>query len=339
MANNRVNEVLIRGNGLFPYMERFIEWTKVKGLSKDTAIRRRSSLGKFIQWCHERDLQQPKEITKPILERYQRYLYYYRKDNGEPLSFGSQNVALSPIKSFFKWLTRENYILFNPASEMELPKKPKRLPKTILHNDDIELIMQQPDVNTVEGLRDRAILEVLYSTGIRRAELVSLTLYDIDSRRQTLFVSEGKGNKDRLLPIGERAMKWVEKYKTEARPYLVTGSETSIIFLTNDGQKFKRGSLGARIKRYIQRSEIDVVGSCHLFRHAMATHMLDNGADIRFIQMMLGHADLSTTEIYTQVSIEKLKEIHKATHPAKMKSQKDELLEQLREESEQPSLE
>lgn len=315
---------LVKTNGMYPYMQQFIEWTLVTGLSKDTAKRRRSAVKRFILWCHERDLQQPQDITKPILDRYQRYLYYYRKTDGQPLSFGSQNSFLTPIKAFFKWLTRENYILYNPASEMELPKKSRRLPKTILHLNEIETIMQQPNLNNDEGVRDRAIMEVLYSTGIRRMEVSHLKVFDIDTKRHTLMIRDGKNGRDRLLPIGERALQWIEKYQWEIRPHYVVGNDEGYLFLTRYGERFKRGTLSARIKQYMREAGLDVKGSCHLFRHAMATHMLDNGADIRYIQSMLGHADLSTTQIYTHVSIEKLKQIHEATHPAKLKQDDDE---------------
>ncbi len=312
---------VVEASGLFPYMQAFLEWTEVKGFSPDTRKRRQAALRRFIVWCNEREIRTPQEVTKPILERYQRYLYYYRKSDGQPLTFGSQHVMLTPIKTFFKWLTRENHILYNPASELELPQKPKSLPKTILQSEDIETILNQPNIDTVEGTRDRAMMETLYSTGIRRMELVKLTLYDVDTRRGTVMIREGKGKKDRLIPIGERALAWVEKYRSEARPALVMGKDDVILFLTGQGIAFRRGALSGRIKRYIRQAGIEVEGSCHLFRHAMATHMLENGADIRFIQAMLGHSDLSTTEIYTRVSIEKLRAVHAATHPAKLTRQ------------------
>lgn len=312
---------VVEASGLFPYMQAFLEWTEVKGFSLDTKKRRQAALRRFIVWCNEREIHTPQEVTKPILERYQRYLYYYRKSDGQPLTFGSQHVMLTPLKTFFKWLTRENHILYNPASELELPRKPKRLPKTILQSEDIETILNQPDIDTVEGIRDRAMMETLYSTGIRRMELVKLTLYDVDTQRGTLMIREGKGKKDRLIPIGERALAWIDKYRTEARPALVMGKDDATLFLTDRGIAFRRGAVSGRIKRYIRQAGIEVEGSCHLFRHAMATHMLENGADIRFIQAMLGHSDLSTTEIYTRVSIDKLREIHAATHPAKLERQ------------------
>ena len=339
MVRRYEHQELIEASGFYPYMHSFLEWTQVKGNSPDTVRRRQAALRRFIHWCDERDLQQPHEITKPILERYQRHLYYYRKSDGQALTYGSQHVMLTPIKSFFKWLTKENHILYTPASELELPKKPKRLPRTILSIEEMESILSQPDINTAIGLRDRAIMELLYSTGIRRMELVHLMLFDIDTRRSTLLVRAGKGGKDRFLPVGERALAWVEKYRHESRPELLTSHDSGTLFITDQGQAFRRNALSARIKRYIQQAGLEVQGSCHLFRHAMATHMLENGADIRFIQAILGHEDLSTTEIYTHVAIHKLQEIHKATHPAKLQREADretllEMLDRERDEDE-----
>jgi integrase/recombinase XerD len=183
---------------------------------------------------------------------------------------------------------------------------------------EVECIINTPDTRTVYGIRDRAIIETLYSTGIRKTECVELGLYDVDSQRQTVMVRQGKGGKDRLLPIGKRALYWIEKYRVEVRPELAIDMDNTHLFLTDYGEPFIKGRLGALVKRYLHHAEIEKPGGCHLFRHAMATHMLDNGADLRFIQMMLGHSQLSTTEIYTHVSIEKLREIHAATHPAKL---------------------
>jgi len=258
-----------------------------------------------------------------MLERYQKHLYYHRKADGSPLSFGSQLAFLTPIKTFFKWLARENYILSNPASELELPKLPGSLPKVILAQEEMEQILNQPDVSTAEGIRDRAMMEIFYTCGIRRFEMVKLTIYDIDARRKNLIIREGKGKKDRILPIGERALAWVEKYRLDARPELISGSDDGTLFLTNEGKRFHKNVLSGKVRQYIKKAGIDRPGSCHLFRHAMATHMMDNGADIRFVQAMLGHAHLSTTQIYTQVSIEKLREIHNATHPAAKLRRKD----------------
>ena len=314
-VRTRVKRV-IEHNGFYPYFSRYLESNAVQGISVDTIKRRDSALRRFIAWCDERGLDDPREITKPILERYQRHLYYYRKSDGEPLSVGSQQVLLTPLKSFFKWLTQENYLLYNPASELVLPKKPKGLPRSILSIDEVLHILEQPDITRAEGLRDRALLEVLYATGIRRSELINLCEHDIDSTRQSLLVKEGKHKKDRYLPLGARALQWIQTYQRDVREQLLIDHRETHLFLTDYGEPFKGSYLGHLVKGYIEQAGINTPGSCHLFRHAMATHMLENGADIRFIQTMLGHSDLSTTEIYTRVSIEKLRAIHAATHPA-----------------------
>ncbi len=328
----------IEHNGIMPYLNQFLEWGDVHGMSIETHRQRERATRRLIVWCDERNLQRPQDITKPILERYQKYLYYYRKSNGEPLTFNSQYSLLAPIKAFFKYLAKENHILYNPASELDLPRQQRRLPRSVLSIEEVETVLNLIDIKTPYGIRDRAILETLYSTGIRRMECVNLNLYDVDPSRKTLLVREGKGRKDRLLPIGERALQWIELYKLDVRPLLITANDNESLFLTDYGEAWLNNRLSDMVKKYFYHAGIEKTGACHLFRHAMATHMLENGADIRFIQAMLGHSDLSTTQIYTYVSIDKLREIHKATHPAKAEKTDSgnlgELLDQLDDEAE-----
>ena len=293
------------------------EWMLITGYSADTIRARRIALKRFIRWCDERGVDDPREITKPILERYQRHLFYYRKEDGKPLTLGSQFGCLAPLKTWFKWLARENHILYNPASEITLPKQPKQLPRTILSVAEVEAILNEADPSSAQGLRDRAMLETLYSTGMRRMEPPGLALYDVDLTRRLVFVREGKGRRDRVIPIGERACAWVEKYVTEARGQLIV-ADSEALFVTDYGEPVSPEFLATKVKRYMEFAGIKKPGATHLFRHACATHMLENGADTRFIQALLGHADLATTQIYTHVSIEKLKEIHAATHPARL---------------------
>ncbi len=302
---------------LVRYMEMHFEWMLVAGYSADTVRARRIAIRRFIGWCHERGVGDPREVTKPMIERYQRHLYYYRKADGAPLTASSQHQCLTPLKTFFKWLARENHTLYNPASELQLPKVPKHLPRTILSVADVEAILREAEPTGVQGLRDRAMLETLYSTGLRRMELPNLKLYDVDLSRKIVFVREGKGSRDRVVPIGERACLWINKYLLESRPELVAG-DCDALFVTDYGEGITAEYLAAKVRRYMEFAGIDKPGATHLFRHACATHMLENGADIRFIQAMLGHANLQTTEIYTHVSIDKLQEIHAATHPARM---------------------
>jgi integrase/recombinase XerD len=300
------------------YMDEHFEWMLMTGYTPDTVRGRRQAIRRFIAWCEDRGLSNPKEITKPILERFQRHLFYYRKPDGAPLTLGSQHAALTPLKTFFKWLTKENHILWNPASELELPPQPKQLPRSLLSVEDVEAILRAIDHTTPTGLRDRAMLEVLYSTGVRRTEFANLRRYDADLSRLTLFIREGKGRRDRYVPLGERAALWLDKYVIESRPFLAS-NDSEALFVTDYGEANTPDFLASRVNRYMELAGIDKPGSCHLFRHACATHMLDNGADIRFIQAMLGHAALSSTERYTHVAIGKLQQIHAATHPAKLK--------------------
>ena len=175
-----------------------------------------------------------------------------------------------------------------------------------------------PDVGNATGLRDRAILETLYSTGMRRMELIGLQVGSVDVERGTVMIRQGKGKKDRMIPIGERALVWIAAYRDRGRPELVTGRDEGTLFLTNLGLPLSPGWLSIRVRDCVDKARVGKEGSCHLFRHTMATLMLENGADTRYIQAMLGHASLETTQIYTKVSIRALKAIHTATHPGRM---------------------
>jgi integrase/recombinase XerD len=303
-------------DGLFAYLLRYLESLKVKGYTEQTLYGTERYIRDFIAWCDARGIERPHEVTKPILESYQRFLYYYRKRDGKPLSLTSQRGKLMPVRMYFRWLTRNNHILYNPASDLDLPRTPRRLPKHVLTVAEVEAVMRQVDISEPMGLRDRAILETLYSTGMRRMELVNLTVADIDLERGTVLIRQGKGRKDRMIPIGERALGWIGRYLAQARLHLVKPPDEGALFLTRDGEIFNGEWLSRIVARYVEQANLGKRGSCHLFRHTMATLMLEGGADVRYIQAMLGHAELSTTTIYTQVAIRALKAIHGATHPA-----------------------
>ena len=290
----------------------------VQNYSVHTVRNRQVHIGFFLQWCKERGLTEPVEITRPVLERYQRHLFHYRKKNGEPLSFRSQHSCLVPLRVWFRWMTRQNHILHNPASELELPRLGRALPKNIFSVQEVERIMQLCEIEEPIGLRDRAILEVLYSTGLRRMEMIALKLYDLSLDRGLLLVRLGKGQKDRYVPIGERAIAWLQKYIREGRPLLASEPDDMTVFLTAQGEPFSRDHLSFAVKERIDAAQLGKTGSCHLFRHTMATLMHEGGADIRFIQQMLGHEDIKTTQIYTQVAIRTLQQVHAATHPGAM---------------------
>lgn len=302
------------------YLQLYLDTCSALGYTERTRAGRESMLLKFIDWCEERAVTDPRQITRPMLERYRRYLYHYRQPNGKPLGLASQRNRLTPVKGFFRWLTQENHILHNPASELQLPRPHQRLPKAILTAEEVERVLKQTLLYGETGRRDRAILETFYATGIRRMELANLKRDDIDIEQQTLMIREGKGKKDRLLPIGERACAWINEYVMEVRPQLAVEPDRGYLFLNASGNPFNPHQLSDLARSYLRRAGIKKEGACHLFRHTMATLMLEHGADIRFIQAMLGHADLSTTQLYTRVSITKLKEVYQRTHPAHLKT-------------------
>jgi integrase/recombinase XerD len=293
----------------------FLESMGVRGYSPRTIENHFAALGYLAAWLQERGVTRPAEVTKPMLDRYQRALFHRRKPDGTPLSFRAQHTRLVPIRAFFKWLARQNRILYNPASELELPKLERRLPRAVLSANEAERVLAVPDIADVVGLRDRVMLELLYATGIRRSELARLQIFDVDAERLTLAVRQGKGRKDRMIPIGDRAAAWAARYLADARPALAVEPDDGTLFLTVDGTPFSVDRLTGLVAGYVRRSRVGKPGACHLFRHTMATLMLEGGADIRFIQQMLGHADISTTQIYTQVSLRQLSAIHAATHP------------------------
>ena len=301
---------------LYALAQQYLTWLRVHNYSERTVEGREVQLCELIDWLAQRQLFYPTHVSKQMLDRYQRTLFYRRKANGQPLSFESQCGRLTTIRVWFKWLMQQDYITSNPASELQSPRRHKRLPKAILSEREVERVLHQPDTHTAIGLRDRAILEVFYSTGIRRTELANVNIVDIDRAEHTLMVRQGKNKKDRLIPIGERATAWVEKYLYEARGELSCARDHGELFLSAFGYGMQANSLGPMVRRYIEQAGITKAGSCHLFRHAMATLMLENGADIRYIQAMLGHADITATQIYTQVSVKKLQEIYTRTHPA-----------------------
>ena len=268
----------------------------------------------FLSWCRRSRTTEPTQVTRASLENYQRYLFNYRKKDGQPLAVASQHSRLAPLKVWFKWLTHRTYILQDPAAELELPRIGYKLPN-VMNQDEAERVLSQPNVGEPLGMRDRAMLEMLYSSGLRRMELVHLKLYDVDQKHGLVTVRQGKGKRDRVVPIGDRALAWLDLYLNGLRPEIVRRPDNGILFLTTNGVPFTPNHLSWLARQYVRSAGIGKGGACHIFRHTMATLMLEGGADIRYIQAMLGHVRLDTTQIYTHVSIRMLKHVHAATHP------------------------
>jgi integrase/recombinase XerD len=304
------------------YIESFIQHLKdERGFSGHTLITQRVSLSFFQKWALSLGLYLVLRITKENMNDFEVYLFNYKKTNGEPLTFLTQRQRISAVRSFFSWLFKQGYILYNPAADLEFPKKEKTLPRFILTEIEAEAILNQPDIKSIYGLRDRAVLEIFYSCGLRRSELLHLNVYDIDFNRKTLSVRKGKGQKDRVVPLGDRVLFWLKEYLTKSRPVILGSKEEDRLFAINGGHAMQCHQVGSIVRENMKQSGITKRAGCHIFRHTMATHMLQNGAGIRYVQQMLGHSMLSTTQIYTRVAIEKLKEVHERSFDFAYKKQ------------------
>jgi integrase/recombinase XerD len=311
--------------GLASFMLRYIEHLGIKGYTALGRFGAERYIREFIAWADTRGITHPQHVTRAVLEDYQRWIFHYRKKNGTPLAQASQRSKIIPLRGFFKWLARDEEISINPAADLDLPRQIKRLPRAVLSADEVERVMACIDLGSPIGIRDRAMLEVLYATGMRRMELVGLAIDDVDAERQLVLIRQGKGQKDRLCPLGARALKWLQLYLDKARDHLCWNLRDRTLFLGNEGRPLSPVWLSTLVSQRVKAAAIEKKGGCHLWRHTVATLMLEGGADIRFIQALLGHADISSTQIYAHVSIRQLQRVHAESHPglAKVRTSDD----------------
>jgi len=293
----------------------WIEWLATHNYAHTTLIDRSFYLAKFAAWAELRGVSRPRDVTLPVLEAYQRHVSLRRKPDGMPLSWSTQSKCLVPLRVFFSWAAKSRRIAYNPASELVMPRQDHKLPSATLSHDEAEMVLAVPDTQTPIGLRDRTVMELLYATAMRRGEVVGLDLPDVDLARRWLTLRHTKNRWDRVVPMGERAAAWLVRYLTDARPHLLVGADPGAVFLATNGERLGATWLTGAVHRYIEGSGVGKPGSCHLFRHSAATLMVERGADIRYVQELLGHRDLSSTHIYTRVAPERLAAIHAATHP------------------------
>ena len=278
-----------------------------KGLSQNTLDSYRSDLEQFCSWLEKNNLSYIKTSKKEILS----YLsFLFQK------GLGSKTVArkLSSLKSFFRYLVFKSIIPNDPSSEVETPKLLKSIPKSISEKE-VEALLAAPDEKTDIGLRDKTMIETLYSCGLRISELINLELLDLNLRQGVIRVI-GKGQKERLVPMGDQLIGLLDLYISSSRKNFLNKRHSDFLFLSTRGQRMTRQSFWHRIKHYCLASgfEPDKI-SPHVLRHAFATHLLNNGADLRVVQLLLGHSDLNTTQIYTEVARQRLKRLHTEHHP------------------------
>jgi len=294
----------------------YLGWMEVHNYATTTVECRVRYLASFVTFAERRGVEEASMVSLELLLAYQQELFAYRKTDGSPLSFGTQAQRLIPVAQFFSWLRREHRITSNPALDLLMPRPDRRLPEATLSAEEMTAVLATPDVSKPLGLRDRSILEVFYSCGLRRGELISLCSRDIDFDRGTVFVRHGKGAKDRYVPIGERAMFWTRLYVNIVRPGFLSDKYPDHLFLSSVGNPICPDWLCRKVRAYLVAAGVEKKGSCHLLRHTTATLMLEGGADIRYVAEMLGHARLETTQRYTRVSIDRLRAVHASCHPA-----------------------
>lgn len=299
-----------------PCIAYYLELCLAKGQSSDTVRNKQGGLNKFVTWCHQQGIVTIKDINLDLMDGYAAYLNSYRKKlDNEPLSSAQKRNLLTFVKTFIKYMHIKGLLAENTLADIELPNKGQQVPKALYSVDEVETILQQPLLFGVKGLRDRAILELFFATGIRRGELIKLNVDDIDFTGKIVRV-HGKGKKERLIPISQRGCEWLAFYIGKIRPMFAFIDSGKALFLANNGKRYVPGKLSDMASQYVKLAGFDRTGACHLYRHNTATTMLDNGADLRHIQEMLGHASILTTQLYTHVSRKKLSEVYEATHPS-----------------------
>lgn len=289
------------------HLQQFLDslWLE-SGLSQNTVEAYRRDLLAFAGWLSQFDVDLA-AATQQHIQRYQSQ----RMREGRKVR--SEARLLSSLRRFYRYLIREELRDSDPTAQLESPRLGKPLPDS-LTEQEVEDLLAQPDITEPLGLRDRTMLECLYATGLRVSELVSLKQEQVNTR-QGLIRCIGKGNKERLVPVGEVALDWLQDYLIEGRPGVLNGQVTDDLFPTRRGKAMTRQAFWYLIKRYAQQAHIDKPLSPHTLRHAFATHLLNHGADLRVVQLLLGHADLSTTQIYTHVAKARLKQLHGEHHP------------------------
>jgi len=295
-------------NVLFAELDSFIQYIGLeKGLSKSTQSSYESDLTQFAEYLDKKSIRSARQIKKEHLTDF----LYFKKSRGSSSSSLARMGAT--LRAFFKFLIKDNLISTNPAEVMSSPKIWHLIPD-VLSIEEIEKLLGAPDTKTVLGLRDKVILEFMYATGARVSEAVHTKTADINLDVGYVRCL-GKGKKERIIPVGSKALRLLEKYFTQARPLLLKKKTSEYVFVTHRGQHLTRQALWHRLKNYVRLAKIKKNVTPHTLRHSFATHLLAGGADLRAVQEMLGHADISTTQIYTMVDRSRLKSVHKEFHP------------------------
>ncbi len=300
--------------------DKFLEYLLANQYAENTLKGAYYSLESFFKYLNEIKVYEITDVTSETIGDYQSWLRQIKTKKGQALQSSTIADKLYPLKLFFSYLVKNGHILLDPTRDMEIPSIKKRLPQTILTQDEVAAFLSLPRLDIITGYRDRTIFELLYSTGIRNAELRKITLKDIDFENRTINIREGKGGKDRITPLTRVAAGYLKEYSEKIRPRFQRNGkpdqkDTEVVFLNLNGRQFDRQGLCQLIQKYAKASNINKPVTAHIFRHSIATHLLENGMSIRYIQEFLGHESLGTTQQYAKVTIEDLKKMYNRFHP------------------------
>ena len=302
-------------------LERYRSHLELKNFSARTIVTQFAALKLLLRFLEETNQPDFAAATTATLHDFQRWHFYQPTHRGAARGIAYQNRVLSTVKSLFRFLHEETLIARDPAAALEYAREPQTLPRNILTPQEARKIIEAPDVNTVTGYRDRVILEVLYATGIRKLELINLTVADVNLDEELLRINGGKGAKDRVVPLTSVAVSFLESYINGIRSKLVRAAPadekrtSQRLFLSLRGLPIARNTLGSLVEKYARRVRIKKRVTCHLWRHSCATHLLQRKANLRHVQEILGHRSLATTERYLHLTITELKEAHRKHHP------------------------
>lgn len=294
---------------------RYLNQLLAEGRSRYTVRGARSALKELTAFLGRIGLGEVGQLDAAALLRYREELAWRLTPKGTPLSVRSQLELLGHLANFCRFLVVQGWLLVDPSEKLPRPRKPQRLPRSIMETAEVERILALPDTRTPRGYRDRVMLEMLYSTALRREEIANLLLDDVDPETGYVFVREGKGGKDRVVPLGRSVCTLAKSYLTGIRPEWVGAGRDKHLFLNRWGRGMEPNAVWWVVHKYAKRAGVEKPVSPHSFRHACATHMLRNGAPIRQLQEMLGHASLTTTQLYTRVTINDLRAMHSRFHP------------------------
>lgn len=297
-------------------MQQYLKHLRALGSPHYTIKGTKYALKSLITFFDNEDIHQIEEITRDVMADYQEDTAFRLTARGTLLSLSTQEKLIVIARSFCRYLKERDLLVHNPAGHLKPPRQSKKLPKVILSTEEINTLVKTPDTRTRQGFRDRVILEILYDTGIRRSELANLATADIDLKDGFVHIRSGKGDKDRVVPVSLRVCKLVQNYLAFVRPDYIKAKDSGHLILNRSGNKMVPNGIYVVVKKIGESSGIRKNITTHTIRHTCATHMLRNGAPIRYIQEMLGHESLDSTQVYTRVTINDLKQVHAKYHPS-----------------------